>query len=187
MQTIPTVFGNTLHRSRTEARWAAFFSEAGIQYIYEPEGFEIDLEGKIIRYLPDFLLPHWDLWLEVRILEPAPDLLAVHHAFATHKHSAIVHGLPRLHSRYGAGYVVLHYSKGQSTPERYLFACCRRCGEPAICPESWFHGSTEGVPLASNCDCICVREATFWARRLIMAYQYSMSHRFGEWFGYKLV
>lgn len=38
-------------RSRLEARWAVFFDALGVEYEYEPEGFELP-SGK--RYLPDF-------------------------------------------------------------------------------------------------------------------------------------
>lgn len=39
-------------RSRTEARWAVFFTELGIDYEYESEGYDVD--GR--WYLPDFVL-----------------------------------------------------------------------------------------------------------------------------------
>jgi hypothetical protein len=50
---IPTVYQGVRFRSRTEARWAAFFDAINLPWQYEPEGFERD--G--IRYLPDFWLP----------------------------------------------------------------------------------------------------------------------------------
>ena len=50
---IPTVYQGVRFRSRTEARWAAFFDAIKLQWQYEPEGFERD--G--MRYLPDFWLP----------------------------------------------------------------------------------------------------------------------------------
>jgi hypothetical protein len=39
-------------RSRLEARWAVFFDALNIEYLYEPEGFQL----KAGRYLPDFQL-----------------------------------------------------------------------------------------------------------------------------------
>lgn len=47
---IETVYNGYRFRSRLEARWAVFFRAVGLDYQYEPEGFEMD--G--IRYLPDF-------------------------------------------------------------------------------------------------------------------------------------
>jgi hypothetical protein len=52
---IETIYNGYRFRSRLEARWAVFFDAAGIEYQYEPEGFE--LEGGI-KYLPDFYLPN---------------------------------------------------------------------------------------------------------------------------------
>ena len=44
-------------RSRLEARWAKLFSELGIDWMYETEGYNIALkDGTHIRYLPDFVL-----------------------------------------------------------------------------------------------------------------------------------
>lgn len=52
VQAIETIYQGCKFRSRTEARWAVFFTALGIKWVYEPEGFKI---GNI-RYLPDFLL-----------------------------------------------------------------------------------------------------------------------------------
>lgn len=50
MKAIETAYGGYLFRSRLEARWAVFFDSLGLQWDYEPEGFEL----KSGRYLPDF-------------------------------------------------------------------------------------------------------------------------------------
>lgn len=47
-QGIPTMYADTLFRSRLEARWAAMFDLVGWPWIYEP----FDGDG----YLPDFLI-----------------------------------------------------------------------------------------------------------------------------------
>jgi len=52
-------------RSRTEARWAVFFTALGLRWEYEPEGFNIDGEA----YLPDFRVwtPQGEpVWYEVK-------------------------------------------------------------------------------------------------------------------------
>lgn len=51
---IQTKYNGYKFRSRLEARWAVFFDNAGIEYQYEPEGFEL-VDGSF--YLPDFYLP----------------------------------------------------------------------------------------------------------------------------------
>ena len=67
---IETKYNGYRFRSRLEARWAVFFDVMGIYYIYEPEGFErkigIDPGLETIRYLPDFYLPDYRLYAEVK-------------------------------------------------------------------------------------------------------------------------
>lgn len=48
-----TKYNGYLFRSRLEARWAVFFDTCGVDYEYEPEGFDL---GDGIHYLPDFKL-----------------------------------------------------------------------------------------------------------------------------------
>lgn len=48
---IETHYNGLRFRSRLEARWAVFFDALGIEYEYEPEGFELPSGA---RYLPDF-------------------------------------------------------------------------------------------------------------------------------------
>lgn len=56
-QAIETHYLGHRLRSRLEARWAVFFSEAGLQWEYEPEGFR--LPGGVY-YLPDFYIQDVD-------------------------------------------------------------------------------------------------------------------------------
>lgn len=60
---IETVYNGYRFRSRLEARWAVFFDTLGIEYQYEPEGFDLG-EGRF--YLPDFWLPQVNMWAEVK-------------------------------------------------------------------------------------------------------------------------
>lgn len=68
---IETHYAGCRFRSRLEARWAVFFDTLGIEWHYEPQGFETDAG----RYLPDFYLPAmvgpsglWPpgIWVEVK-------------------------------------------------------------------------------------------------------------------------
>lgn len=63
IKAIETVYNGYKFRSRLEARWAVFFDAAGIRYEYETQGFELE-DGT--RYLPDFYLPDFDLFVEVK-------------------------------------------------------------------------------------------------------------------------
>ena len=65
VQAIETFYDGYRFRSRLEARWAVFFHEAGIQYEYEPEGFNLPNCG---YYLPDFYLPMFGAYVEVKPL-----------------------------------------------------------------------------------------------------------------------
>lgn len=85
---IETSYGGCKFRSRLEARWAMFFDRAGIQWEYEPEGFEVGPGHDRRRYLPDFYLPRVDRWVEVKGRITVPDQLAMFHA--AHPE----HGLP---------------------------------------------------------------------------------------------
>lgn len=62
IQPIETIYNGYRFRSRLEARWAVFFDALGITYEYEPEGFTVDGEC----YLPDFYLPGFDIYAEVK-------------------------------------------------------------------------------------------------------------------------
>lgn len=62
---IPTEYMGTIFRSRLEARWAVFFDFMGIKWEYEPQCFEKEYE-RVIKYLPDFYLPEFDCWAEVK-------------------------------------------------------------------------------------------------------------------------
>jgi hypothetical protein len=50
-------------RSRLEARWAVLFETLGIPWEYEPQGFNLS-NGQ--KYLPDFRLPTWNAWVEIK-------------------------------------------------------------------------------------------------------------------------
>lgn len=63
VRAIETRYAGHRFRSRLEARWAVFFDVLGIDWMYEPEGYELD-NGK--RYLPDFFLPATQTWVEVK-------------------------------------------------------------------------------------------------------------------------
>lgn len=63
IKAIETIYNGYRFRSRLEARWAVFFDEANIEYEYEPEGFIGYLGAK---YLPDFYLPNFDTYAEVK-------------------------------------------------------------------------------------------------------------------------
>lgn len=66
---IPTTYRGHRFRSRLEARYAVFFERAGIQALYEHQGFMIGDRS----YLPDFYLPALGWWIEVKGTESELD------------------------------------------------------------------------------------------------------------------
>ena len=62
IRAIETIYAGCRFRSRLEARWAVFFDELDIEWKYEAQGYEKDGE----RYLPDFLLPRTQTFVEVK-------------------------------------------------------------------------------------------------------------------------
>jgi len=62
IRAIETVYSGYKFRSRLEAKWAVFFDTLSIRYEYEKEGY--DLDG--IWYLPDFWMPDWNCWVEIK-------------------------------------------------------------------------------------------------------------------------
>lgn len=71
IKAIETIYNGYRFRSRLEARWAVFFDTLGVEYEYEPEGFDL---GNGEKYLPDFLLslPEGKSWFEIKHSEWEP-------------------------------------------------------------------------------------------------------------------
>lgn len=63
IKAIPTIYNGQKYRSKLEAEYAKGMDEEGIKFLYEPEGFEFS-DGT--RYLPDFYLPDYDIFVEVK-------------------------------------------------------------------------------------------------------------------------
>jgi hypothetical protein len=57
-----TAYGGILYRSRLEASWAEFFDKNQIRHKYEPKRFDLGID----TYLPDFWLPEFGLWVEIK-------------------------------------------------------------------------------------------------------------------------
>lgn len=71
IKAIETRYAGCRFRSRLEARWAVFFDNLGIKWQYEPQGLNVSYrltrcgEGTF-NYLPDFYLPDFGVWAEVK-------------------------------------------------------------------------------------------------------------------------
>lgn len=69
MRPIETNYKGFRFRSRSEARWAVFHDTIQINWRYEEQGF--DLDGTC--YLPDFWVPDWNAWIEIKGPKPTPE------------------------------------------------------------------------------------------------------------------
>lgn len=63
IKAIETSYKGYRFRSRLEARWAVFFDALGIRWEYEKEGYDLGDTG---YYLPDFWLPDYDEFVEIK-------------------------------------------------------------------------------------------------------------------------
>ena len=62
IKAIPTIYKNHTFRSRMEARWALFFDSLGVEWIYEPDVYDL---GSGEKYFPDFYFPKYDFFAEI--------------------------------------------------------------------------------------------------------------------------
>ena len=72
IKSIPTKYSGHTFRSRLEARVAVFFDQLRLSWEYEPEGYDLPING---WYLPDFLLKNneklkYDIWVECKGKQP---------------------------------------------------------------------------------------------------------------------
>jgi len=63
IKAIETFYNGYRFRSRLEARWAVFFDALGVEYQYEAEGYDL---GEAGYYLPDFYLPKFNAFIEIK-------------------------------------------------------------------------------------------------------------------------
>lgn len=69
MKAIETFAYGHRFRSRLEARWAVFLTEMGITWHYEHQGYETSYGP----YLPDFWLPEYNTFLEIKGQKPTSE------------------------------------------------------------------------------------------------------------------
>lgn len=75
---IQTVYKGYKFRSRLEARWAVFFDALGIEWQYEPEGYQLP-DGT--WYLPDFYLPEFSSTIEIKPINYYSKILSKPHVY----------------------------------------------------------------------------------------------------------
>lgn len=89
---IETQYKGYRFRSRLEARWAVFFDTLGLNWEYEPEGYDLGPAG---YYLPDFYLRDKGLFVEIKpTFESAKANADKFSAMANHKPILCLFDLP---------------------------------------------------------------------------------------------
>lgn len=142
IKTVETEYKNIRYRSRNEARWGVFLDGLGIDFEYEPEGYEMKVGHRTIRYLPDFFIQKQevfdkDLYLEIKpssndIIISEYDLSKID-AFSKHKTITILGSLKDYRDDLCSGDGSIAWSKyGLHGPlgsdYGFLFCQCVECG-----------------------------------------------------------
>jgi hypothetical protein len=161
MKAIETEYNGYLFRSRLEARWAVLFDGLGIAYQYEPEGF--DLDG--VWYLPDFWLPEYDCWVEIKPEEPnVREVLKC-------QRLARIGGKP-VYLMYGDIWYDLGLSKENGMlfdsagrfQAQFYWTRCLNCGKLAISSREVipFSDGTACAPMIGSCGCERAHAGLTW-------------------------
>jgi hypothetical protein len=123
IKAIETFYKGYKFRSRLEARWAVFFDALGLEYQYEPEGFDL---GDGIFYLPDFYLPKLRAWVEIKGNTPTAEEKEKIRRLNQHVGVPcfIFSGLPNEHKSYGWFWEIANSGGGAICSEDTI--CCSR-------------------------------------------------------------
>lgn len=159
MRALDTQYKGYRFRSRLEARWAVFFDALGIEYQYEPQGYELrpvglprpideggadwenDDKYGPLPYLPDFWLPQQECWIEIKPTEPSTleVLKAARLSAATQKDVYLFFGpIPYpldelnldIEGEYDGAYRI--FAGGDGMDNHYQWCECPACGRLGI-------------------------------------------------------
>ena len=131
---IETKYKGYRFRSRLEARWAVFFDALNIRYEYEAEGFDLSSHPTTKKYLgegnhwylPDFFLPDYGYYVEIKPDLPEGDDLAAKKCASlafVGKPIILIYGSPGRDS-----YSIALFSvEEQPISTEYVFAEGRKC------------------------------------------------------------
>lgn len=199
---IETEYAGIMFRSRLEARWAMLFDGLGIRWEYEAEAYrgESWTDAPPFTYLPDFWLPEYGYWCEVKgdPTSVSSDYLAML--------GAVGHFMPGVHNSHGEsgvillgqiprvdafsglpGYTVVSHYKGCSL---HVGVFVR--GDFAVVGDRWFDFKTHRASCCEEGDLQIVGAAQLWSharmatnpdkeasvRDVCRVYESVRSHRF---------
>jgi hypothetical protein len=144
VKAIETRYAGYRFRSRLEARWAVFFSSLGVQWEYEPEGF--DLKGD--WYLPDFRVKTGDLvyWYEVKPRD-------TEHCAKFSRFRKLITGSNDDGGWHGAFNIEARLLSGDPFDVFFLKGLCPRCGREVVREQLDVCGDEYGF-LCHPCDLV---------------------------------
>lgn len=129
-----TIYNDLRFRSRAEARWAVFFDSLGVEYMYEPYNFGFtDFAGDKYGYVPDFYLPRYEKYIEVKGTDDAlkkdwykiAGCIDYHNSDISEKGLIILGDIPQ-YSMFGFGklpyYTHLSWNKGVAVEPAIFFS-----------------------------------------------------------------
>lgn len=136
IKAIETVYKGYRFRSRLEARWAVFFDAMGVEWRYEPEGYDL---GEFGWYLPDFYLPTLKLWAEIKPETVEQSDIDKVHAFSYRYPIVMLRGYPGKSHEYTS---YLHEGECTRLADEGLWAECGECGKAFFGTAfgGWFEG-----------------------------------------------
>ena len=144
IKAIETSYNGYRMRSRIEARWAVFYDALGVDWRYEPEGY--NLNG--VYYLPDFYLPEYG-FIEIKGAHPTKDEIIKCELLSNINTVFLFFGEIPEPVRYfaDANYVDSAYIfyDGACADSGYSWCICKICGAINI---------QYGGMAARNCNCL---------------------------------
>lgn len=174
---IETIYNGYRFRSRLEARWAVFFDALGLPYEYEKEGF--DMDG--VWYLPDFWIPAWDSYVEIKGEKPTEEEInkakALH--LGSNKKVLVIAGPPWPREYTVTSFGLGHPLDDRRPGQRMELKQCLYCQNIWVVLET---PAISSIPLGhpeSNPDCQACGEKQPWIHdRLLEAYHRARQARF---------
>jgi len=176
IRAIDTEYDGILFRSRLEARWAIFLDAMRIDWCYEHEGYHTEFGP----YLPDFWLPSWQTFLEIKQGPPTKTEISKGKSLASNSGYAFIlaSSTPSSHKLYVYCQDATDGSAGIFEEKNARFALCDRDG--SLCIDSKNEISSR-IFMLLNWDHCCFMRLTRDTRqgeRLERAIQKAMQARF---------
>jgi hypothetical protein len=139
IKAIETEYNSVKYRSKNEARWAVFLDCLGIDFEYEPQGYEMTDGDKTIKYLPDFFIPKSEMFDKDLYLEIKPsnkDIIISDYdskkvdSFGFHKRITILGSVKDYENdlNHNSGQYDCSFGDGGGWDCGYMFCQCTFCG-----------------------------------------------------------